>query len=365
MAFAVSSDPNLAIVAWTAVALFGASLACLLASLLLRWQRQREYDHHEAVSNRWRPLLYAVIAGETLPPVALPEKDWVPFCMTWLRLYEQVKGSSQEALIRALHQLDLRNRLLTKLRGNDTDDHLLALLMLGALREPLVIGPAHRMMNSRYELLSSVAARALLRVEPEAALPTLLGQLNRPGWSVARLVSKLLPVSSPIRRKHYLRAVDWVAEDQLPALLELVARTEADTFASVADRALHRQPYGLEILVTVLSHTRVPQHLKLAKVALGHPDSRLRLAALSAYQALGSLADIERILGALDDQAWQVQAAAARTLVSWPDMTPPDARQLLAALPADSRGRPYLFEAMYQKGWISLAIDPQEAAAHA
>jgi len=353
LGYAETSDAGVAIALWTAYSLFGASFLCLLGSLSLRFFRYRKERKQKKLEVIWRPVLYAVISGEV--PTDLPklhQRDIPSFGVIWLSLYQRVRGDSAQSLLDLLTSLSIPNALLKLLQSRSTDNKLMALMLMTALKDERALPYARTLLDHSYDLLSHTAAKMLMVKSPETAIPMVLSRLTQQNWPLHKINSLLDTVPSEILLLDYLsQAVATAPQSHIPLLLDITHTQAEREFGAISRNALARFPDDTDIIVTILGLTISPHFTPLARMACQHQDANVRRAGIQAIAKL-SLEDEQPVLEqALHDSDWLTQRCAATALMSLPTMNSAKAQTLLNSLHEET-AKSHLLEAMYHKGWL-------------
>lgn len=115
------SDPSLRLVALTALTLYGASLLCLLYSLLLRLRRRHREARQRELATVWQGLCFAAMVSDL--PARLPtlrRHDARLFAEIWLDCMDRVRGgAAKTGLMHLARRVDLTRFLLSLLRARD------------------------------------------------------------------------------------------------------------------------------------------------------------------------------------------------------------------------------------------------------
>ncbi|MDP1539542.1 MAG: HEAT repeat domain-containing protein [Moraxellaceae bacterium] len=353
MGYAETSNAGIAIALWTAYGLFGASFLCLFASLTLRFFRYRKERKQKRLEAIWRPVIYAVVSGEI--PTDLPrlkQRDIPNFGIVWLSLYQRVRGDSAQSLLDLLTALSIPEALPKLLQSRSTDNKLIALMLMTALKDERALPHAQALFDHSYDLLSHMAAKMLMVRSPETAIPMVLSRLTQQNWPLHKINSLFDTVPSEILLLDFLsQAIATAPQSHIPLLLDIVHTQAEREFGAIARNALARFPDDADIIITVLSLTISPHFTPLARTACRHENTLVRRAGITAIAKL-SLDDEQLVLEqALNDNDWLTQRCAATALMSLPTMTSTKAQTLLNSLP-EGMARSHLLEAMYHKGWL-------------
>ena len=194
LASATLSDPLLRGVLISALAVTALAVMLLFAIGLLRLRLMRRERRTITILNRWRPLLALAAAGDFSGALPIDETEGELLLPLWNQLRESVRGESAASLDAFAQRVGLDRTARALLSSGNARARLLAMNTLGHLG---AIESAVKLEHHCHDddtIVSLAAVRALLRIDSAAALPLLVPlMLNRPDWSIARL----LPMPSP------------------------------------------------------------------------------------------------------------------------------------------------------------------------
>ncbi len=363
MEYAETSKAGLDIALWTAFILFAASFLCLFTSLVLRFLRYRKEARQEQLEAIWRPVIYGVVSGEL--PSNLPtlnKRDITSFAIIWLAIYQRVRGDSAQSLLDLLISLEIPAHLPKLLASRNTDNKLIALMLMTALKDERAISQVDELVDNSYDLLSHMAAKMLMVKAPEKAIPMVLARLDQQNWPLHKINALLDTAPCEIQLLNFInQAIATAPPAHIPLLLEITHTQAEREFGAISRAALARFPDNEDIITVILSLTISPHFTALARFACLHQNPKVRRAGLQAIAKL-SLEDERPVLtNALHTSDWQTQRCAATALVNLPTMNNDKAQKLLNDLP-DGTAKAHLLEAMYQKSWLLPAQwQPSEA----
>jgi HEAT repeat protein len=330
LAFFTPSDPRLQFVVWLSLALLALVLLLLLQIVLLRINLAARTSREQHFMKVWRPLLVAVIAGETVTVPPLSKNNFINFLKLWNHLQESLRGESKERLNSLAIHCGMLNYSHLLLRRKELRLRLLALNTLGHLMDRSVWDEILRLARLPDPLISIAAVRALFQIDANAALRELKNELlERDDWPTAQLAillqvlgtesvftmlaenaNQLAVASSPselVRLKRLLQLFEIAPYHQ-------VIQTVREIFSVATDE---------EIIAQCLKFFRDPSDLPSVRSHLAHPSWVVRLQAARALGRIGLKEDIPKLLTLLSDPVWWVRYRTAQTLV---DLTHGDAK---------------------------------------
>lgn len=351
--FSAISDPVLQVALWAGVGALSLTAAMAVMIVLLRLSLLREQAQWQAFVQRWRPLLLALMvdeaAGPALPP--LPARDRLRFLRLWVYLHESVRGEAADRLNRAARELGLPAFAQRQLRRGSRPARLQAVLALGHLREVAAAEDLWQLARSRDPLVSLIAARALVQIDPlqgaERLTPLVL---MRHDWDMARLATFLAEARDAFWL-YMVRHLPALPVEALPRALRLAEALRL-TLPPTTLRLLLSDAQDAEVVRAALPLVQdAALHDDLSH-ALTHADPGVRERALQGMARLAMPRDTARVAALLDDDDPQVRLASARVLVQLPFLDGPG---LMALRAPEQRGAAELRHALAERDWERAA----------
>ena len=122
------TDIYLLLAFWTGVGAFGLTLVVGLQIVWLRLSMRRQQRREQLLTLKWRPLLNASIAGETIGNLPdLAPRDNLLFIKLWLHLQQAVRGEASEGLNAIARRLGCDRMVRTLLVRGNRAERLLAM----------------------------------------------------------------------------------------------------------------------------------------------------------------------------------------------------------------------------------------------
>ena len=321
------TDIYLQIALWTGI---GAMVLTLLVGLQIVWLRlasRRLQRREQAVTQKWRPLLNAAIAGEELGNLPdLAKRDRVLFIKLWLHLQQAVRGEASEGLNGIARRLGCDVDMRALLAHGSRAERLLATLALGHMRDRESWAALARAAHGADSASSVHALWALVQTDPgrsaQEMAPLLL---RRDDWPLSQLANILQNARSEWQLVLAL-ALLRVSREELPQALRLVAALRIDL--PQAQLKGYLASAEAEVVLAALRLARVPGVIEQVRGHLGSMDWRIRLQAVRALGELGDRSDVARLRGLLSDPEWWVRYRAAQALMSLPFLSEAELAQL-------------------------------------
>jgi hypothetical protein len=301
-----------------AVSMAALALAALLlvTITLLRvgrgWHEKR-LARHEAVWSE--ALLLATEVPDTdLPPI--PKNLLPAFAHYWNRIRASLKGPAAENLAAPLRRRGVEARVLGMLGRRSLRLRLIAATTLGYLRARSAWEPLARLARHPSPELSSTAAHALLRIDPDAALDLLAAEIvDRDDWSLARLGSLFQELGPDAITPGLARMMAGQPRRGVHRIVKL-ARFGQRKRMGTAVREWLRTSGDAQVLESALDYVESADDLLQVRGAARHGDWRVRIAAARALARIGSRAELAVLLELLRDPQWWVRYHAAHAVTA-------------------------------------------------
>lgn len=321
--FATTSDLLLRVALLTGLGAVSIALLVFLGIVWLRARLLRSQRRREAFNARWRPVLARVaiggeqeLAGAGLP--ALASRDRHLFLVEWNILHDLLRGDSKQWLNALARQLGTDRYAWRLLRGRRLADRLLAATTLGHLRDVGGWDPLLDMLGSDNTLVSLVSARALISIDPVAALPLVLPVIqHREDWSTPRVADLFMEagpeaVSGPLEA-----AIVSCPPEQVPKLIAVLPEVSLLVSGRIVSRLL-REPTDDRIKSICLRILGNPRDLPVVRELASHPRWHVRMNAAVVLGRMGLPEDRDTLVAMLSDPEWWVRYRAAQALLAMP-----------------------------------------------
>jgi HEAT repeat protein len=283
------------------------------------------------VQAKWRPLLHAALVGEAPPALpSLPARERLPFLSLWLHLQASLRGDACEALNEIARRLLLDAHARTMLARGPREEQLLAMLVLGHLRDRRAWTLLLRHVGRDANALSLTALWALVQVEPQAAATFMTPLfIEREDWALSHVAGILQQAAEPVGHE-LARLLPRLDAARLPRALRIAEALRASLPAGVMQAALRSD--AVPVLVAALRGVRTPDTISEVRTLLAHGDWQVRVQAARALGRIGERGDAQRLVALLADKEWWVRYRAAQALVDLPALSPQDFAEVRATL---------------------------------
>jgi HEAT repeat protein len=351
----------LQIVQWLSLGLFALTALLLITVLLMRAHRllrERRWRRFVAV---WQPILMNSIEVASSDVPHLTRRDLSNFLLFWNHLHESLLDESKEHLNQIAYALRINEAALRLLRRRNLHDRLLAVITLGHLRERSAWDVLLPITRQPGPALSIAAARALVMIDAEKAVPELIPLLqSRADWPAPRVADMLETagaeiISDPIARAAIASctgdAAAGVAAEPIDCRARLIRYLQLayNVSALPAARAIASSSSDPEVLAACLRLLKSAEDLEIVRRCLTHKAGPVRVQAAAALGRIGESQDVKRLIPLLSDKEWWVRYRTAQALARLPfinqarlkaiqaEQANPFARDMLAQVIAESQ----------------------------
>ncbi len=301
---------------WISAAVFGITVLLLIQTMLLRMRRALREQHERVFAKLWEPL-FAQCSNEVprhLPRIA--RRDSYTFLSLWNYSQESLCGEAKFKLNRLAWSCDMDYAALRLLAKRSLRARLLAVTTLGHLQQKSSWSMLRSLLTDEHPLLSLAAARALLQVDAELALPELIVFFTRRhDWPLNKLASLLIEAGPDAISGPLARAVESAPPEEFPRLVRLLD-CAAPVQALPMIRRILRAATDERVISACLQALREPQDAELARSYANYQRWFVRVQVVSALGRFGSQEDRDILVPALSDPVWWVRYRAAQALVN-------------------------------------------------
>lgn len=351
MVFNTLSDPYLQTALWTGISALVLTLLCAVQIAYFRLSLWRYQIHERVFLQKWEPIFNATLKQEI--PLSLPsltEEEQIIFLKRWVHLQESVCGEKNSALnaLGARLKCDVMARQL--LHVGNRGERLLAIVVLGHLRDKNSWMPLLRQAGMSDSMISLYAMWALVQIDPITALEDMAPSfINRHDWSLPHVVN-ILRSTKEACLPVLLKALPYLDSEQLPRALHIADALQLRFPVTIVAELLHHE--SVHVLLAALKIVASSDLLEHVRQHLGHPDWRVRVQVARALGRLGgggeAVADLYQLLC---DSQWWVRYRAAHALVGLPFMTKANVEGLVVAA-TDRFARDMLQQVLMEKGGV-------------
>lgn len=265
------------------------SLALFILILLMRFNLIRQENRHQKMVEVWTPILELCLHGQWPEAVLkVGSRDLLTFLSLWSGYAESVDSEGLQILRLVAIYAGVEPLLPKAFWKGNVRIRIVIINVFGLLADRNTWSLCKNFLNDSNPLLSLAAARSMLRMDAERALPLVLKAIDsHRSWPVARTSLMLLEagkelISAPIIEKlqtvEPTRLVDWIP------YLEIVSPTEAlPTLKQLLETYFNQVQIAQATLKVIGKFPKVDIREELQPY-LSHVNPLLRADALTAFK---------------------------------------------------------------------------------
>lgn len=311
------------------------TFAVLVFIVVLRGRRRRRARHEAGFLQRWRAALAAHLLEPAAPLPPLDPADSYLLIRLWTHLQESLQGEVRRRLVEVAEALELP-RIIRGLLRHPGRERLVTIVAAGHLRHPSFWPDLEELIDEHDPMVSLAAAHALVRLDADRAMPSLMSRLaSREDWA-PNYLQKILDDAGPGCAMHWLtQAITTAPEEHLERLLAVSALVPHATLEPLVLVRL-RQSRSPRVIAACLRLLEGEAGADAARPYLAHETWFVRLRALAAVARAARPADVATLMAMLKDPEWWVRVRAGEVLRALPFLGADDRRRverLLAAGP--------------------------------
>jgi len=303
-------------------------VAALLAGVVaLHFIKTLQLRRRNLFHATWRPLLVQSLTDspQSVPPVR--SRDILNFLFYWNYFHESLLGEDKIVGLNQLARqtgMDWAAKRLLKAKG--LRKRLMAIITLGHLREQSAWDDLAALAQSPHPVVSLSAARALLDIDPKAALTLIVPWIGaRADWSPPRVAALLSQAGSELIAQPLSQTVMIATPDMTMRLLHYLEVTRCTTALPAVRSLLVRESTDRAVraaCLKLIGQFQDPKDLALVRSFIADSDERVRAQAAAALGTIGMPADEGSLIALLSDLQWDVRYRAAEALAHLPFMEP-------------------------------------------
>jgi hypothetical protein len=302
-----------------------ATVALLLIVVLFVRSRNAIYQRRQILlSTRWRNVFTAGFTG-ALSPTSLPairNADWFTVLAIFVEFHdirENGPGDSGYARLDEIaKRLGIGDYALSLLIEGDDADKVLALNVLGYLRDTRALAPATDLTHEVGSELSRGAAHCALRIDAGAIGDVLQLLLNRDDWARSRVETMLREVEPEALGLAMRNAIAGAPEDTKAHLLDYVRFCPAKSARAICTSVLATSldPEALSAALRSLAPLATDVDHELAVRYVAHPKDIVALSALRVLRKCVRGEDRDLVVRMLSHADYWIRLRAAEVAVA-------------------------------------------------
>lgn len=321
MGFVTDSDLAISLAWWIGVVSILLCLVLTLYAFLLRilyvYRKRRAANFL---------LEWEGIIAESLDqlPQKLPQiekRDAVSFMMLWNHLQASLRAESKEKLNRLAREADIDVIAMNLIERGSLDERLLAVNTLGWLRHDTNWEKLMEIANSADPVYSLSAAKALIRIDAEKAVPKLIPLIAaREDWSTETVAAILREAGADLISEPLSRAILQSPKNQTARLIRFLEIAHAEVAIPTIKRILKNSD-DMEVITACLRIFQDADDLNTVRKLLKDERWQIRLQAAVCLGRIGTEEDENLLIQATNDPEWWTRYRAAQALANLPFMS--------------------------------------------
>lgn len=347
MDYVTPSDALLRLTLVSGVAVLVLNVLLVAVVAFVRARANKRARHQREITAVWTPIFHRAIEGlenPTLPAIA--NRDQAVVLGLWIHYFQYLRGKARTCLRRLAYYIGLDHSTSELLHHRNMAQRALAVVALGNMGTPEAWDELVRLSNDDNPMLSLLAGRAMLRINPEWAVPILLTQLDhRDDWPMTRIGGIFEEAPAATVESHLpeaLRMSSPTGTSRILSLLSLIHIKESWLLLEPL-LAPHQSP---SLLAAALRASHEPRARASVLLLVSHENWVVRAQAASALGRIGQPGDERLLMEMLGDSAWWVRYRAACALRNLPFVTRASLEELMNDQNADPFARDILRQAL-------------------
>lgn len=297
------------------------SLFVLMGIIILKFYRSFDQRRTKKFHKIWDGIFYEVIM-QNFPEIIprINEKQALFFFRLWCYYQESIRGETKYYLRKLIYKLEAEKIALKWLNHFSNRKKLLAIVVLGHLKEKKAWDQLLEITNQRNSLISLMATRSLLQINDAEALPLLINLIiNRSDWNPSLLNDILKKVDPRVLVKTLRLAVKRTYGVRLLNIIPFLNHCPYEKSIIIIREILQKNtdPEIISACIRLLNDSR---DLYLVKKFIDHPEWHVRLQVAKALGRIGTNEDLDYLKKYLDDEEWWVRYRAAQSLINFPNV---------------------------------------------
>ncbi|MCK9381349.1 MAG: HEAT repeat domain-containing protein [Sulfuritalea sp.] len=297
---------------------FALTIVLLVAIAVLRYTIDRRERLEHDLAERWYPVFFHAVEGLPFEAPRIYGRDREIIMLAWIQFTESIRGESRRRLRQLALDLQLESTARKLLTRRNVRLEQLAVVALGRMQSVAAWDQLVALAANPRPVLSLLAARSLLQINPAHAVPILLdGLIRREDWPLVKVAAMLGEVPPEVLSPAMMIALHAVTPQGAPRLLSLLETAHlGDTWPIVAPLLRADQP--TEVIVAALKACSDPRAVDPVRSLATHPQWIVRAQAAAALGRIGAAEDRLRLQAMLGDPEWWVRYRAGMALVQLP-----------------------------------------------
>ena len=347
MDYATPSNALLRLALVSGIAVLALNVLLVGVVAFVRARANKRARHQKEITALWTPIFHRAIEGlenPTLPAIA--NRDQAVVLGLWIHYFQYLRGKARICLRRLAYYIGLNHSTSVLLHHRNMAQRALAVVALGNMGTPEAWDELVRLNNDDNPMLSLLAGRAMLRINPERAVPILLTQLDqRDDWPMTRIGGIFEEAPAATVEPHLSDALRMSSPTGTSRILSLLSLIHVKESWLLLEPLLEPQQ-SPNLLAAALRATHDPRARASVLMLVSHADWVVRAQATAALGRIGQPGDEKLLKDMLGDPAWWVRYRAACALRNLPFVSRASLEALMSDVNADPFARDILRQAL-------------------
>ncbi len=330
--FRSNFDSLTTIALWSIAAVLATTLTLFVYTIGLRLTTNSHERGRRIFVSRWRDVFASsMLSSESAAQQSLPRiyrRDKIDLLDEWNRARSMVDGSAVDNLIELAKRAGIPDIAKHLFRSHRLRSKILALQTIGHLRDTSLRDEIRDLIKDEGTALSITAATALIDINPDLGVSTIVPMINaRRDWPKTRVSVLLRQAGSERISEPMYRAIRSESDEGKTYLLQFARLIESGILDALVRDLLResRDPGVLNAALKLVSgFTGVPRIAALIR----HDVWYVRMQAANVLGRIGQQEHLTLLQSLLDDKEWWVRYRAAQAIASLPFLGPNELRNL-------------------------------------
>lgn len=294
-------------------------LLMLKRLFLLRKQAKEKY-----LVTEWKAILLDSLYDSPASINNISKRNIDLFLNLWNKLQENLKGPEKEKLNQLADSINMNKTAMKMLSSRRYSKRLLAISILGNLRDEQAWDKLQEFSNSNNITLAISSIHALAKINPDRAVNILISfMVNSDGWPKYRISMLLNEVGADRYSKPLVKEILLLNSEKQSYLLSMMLFADGLVVLPLVKQLLATATdyevisSCLNLIATFGDHRQI----SIIKKYLDHDVPYIRMNAVKALAFIGTEDELSYLEKCLYDKDWWVRYRAAEAIKMLPTMT--------------------------------------------
>jgi len=292
------------------------SIILFIFVLLKRLYLMKKEKRDNQLLEKWRPiLLESLYSPESFNRI--PKKNTTLFLILWNNLQDILKGPEKEQLNQLARSLNMNLTAMQMLSSRKFSQRLLAIAVLGNLKEEQAWDKIQYFSESSNMTLSINAMHALSKIDPKRAINIIISFMSeRQDWPDYKVAMILNEIGATIFSRPLSDKILLLSHERQPRLLNLMKSADGKVVLPLIKQLLSttKDNEVISSCLNLLSIFGDHRDIPIVKNYLSHQQSFIRMRAVMTLALIGNEQVLPSLEGCLSDQDWWVRYRTAEAI---------------------------------------------------